>query len=124
MAAPPVFEDVALDGTCVFLGIPVTLAWRSDGAAVVEVHVVEAPGRVVRLGEFPSTGSVDIRLERRSGFVLVARNGYGAVYATAGPVRVLSAPRPVSRPPRPPLTPPVPHALARPIPKRHLEVTR
>jgi hypothetical protein len=104
LQSPPRFVEVVADGACVVTGMPVTVAWRAEGAASVEVQVVYPSGEARSLGAFPAAGSTSIELPRSAGFVVTARNPYGEVHGSAGPVRVLPVPDlALHRPPRPTL---------------------
>jgi serine/threonine protein kinase len=102
MCSPPRFTRLEADGTCVIAGMPVTVAWKAEAAARVEVLLVTAGGEVRPVGDFRSAGSLEIELPESAGFVLVARNPYGDVHGIAGPIRVLPMPQlALRRPSRP-----------------------
>lgn len=119
LRSPPRFIEVVTDGACVIASMPVTVTWRAEGTASVEVRVVYPRGEARSLGAFPGAGSASVELPESAGFVLTACNSYGEVHAVAGPIRVLPAPAlAVNRPTRPSIGRP-PVDWPRSAPYRH-----
>ena len=106
--SPPRLNDVVLDRTIVAAGEPVTVRWRADEAASVEVS--GAGVSTVSADGWPSSGSFEVRPSRTGRLRLTARNELGTAEQHTGPVAVVDVP-PMGRLPVP--VPDVPWPLLR-----------